>query len=234
MRRSNSRILSVFLLASIVALAVCTAASAQKKPQPPPKDAQAEFAPLKESATLEETLSWLDDNLTRYGRFTIYQPLYEPGYRVRTSFLGLEAEGCVVTYRLKGEIFRGGSGNVIQEPNSEVIRGPGGEVIRTANGDAARSRHYFEPYHTTGGPNVDVRTLDLAALDPSLVKGNTPKKWDGGSVLFGAGRGKTAVSYRDGDGKLLQFGSGEFYVSERERVGPIADALRRAVALCRK
>lgn len=233
MKRYTS-ILSVSLLVSAAALAVCVAAFARQTRKSDAKPSQAESAPLKSDASLAETLSWLNDNLTRYGKFTVYQPLYEPGYRVRTSFLGLEAEGCVVTYRVKGEILRGGGGNVIQEPNSEVIRGSSGEVIRTANGDVAHSRNNFKPYSTSGGPNVDVRTLDLAALDPSLVIGNTPKKWDGGSVLFGAGGGKTAVSYKDGNGKLMLFGGGEFYVSERERVGPIADALRRAVALCRK
>jgi hypothetical protein len=232
--KRRARILSVSLLVSAAALAACVGALARQTQKSDAKSAPAEAASLKSDAPLAETLSWLDENLTRYGRFTLYQPLYEPGYRVRTSFLGLEARGCVVTYRVKGEILRGGGGgNVIQEPNSDVVRGPSGEVIRTANGDAARSRNNWKPA-SAGGPNVDVRTLDLAALDPSLVKANTPKKWDGGSVLFGAGRGNVAVSYRDGKGKLLQFDGGEFYVSERERVGPIAEALRRAVALCRK
>lgn len=232
--KRHVRILSVSLLVSAAALAVCVAAFARQTQKPDAKPSQAESAPLKSDASLAETLSWLDDNLTRYGRFTVYQPFYEPGYRVRTSFLGLEAEGCVVTYRVKGEILRGSGGsNVIQEPNSNVIRGASGEVVRTANGEAALLRNDWKPA-TAGGPNVDVRTLDLAALDPSLVVGNTPKKWDGGSVLFGANRGKTAVSYKDGNGKLMQSGNGEFYVSEKEHVGPIADALRRAVALCRK
>jgi hypothetical protein len=232
--KRHTRILSVSLLVSAAALAVCVGALARQTQKPDAKPAQAEAAPLKSDATLAETLSWLDDNLTRYGRFTVYQPLYEPGYRVRTSFLGLEAEGCVVTYRMKEQIIRGSGGNVIQEPNSEVLRGPSGQVIRTANGDPVRTRNNWQPSSTSGDPNVDVRTIDLAALDPSLVKANTPKKWDGGSVLFGAGRGKVAVSYKDRKGKLLQYDGGEFYVSERERVGPIAEALRRAVALCRK
>lgn len=231
--KRHTRILSVSLLVSVAALFVCAAALARQTRKSDAKPSQAEAAPLRSDASLEETLSWLNDNLTRYGRFTVYQPLYEPGYRVRTSFLGLEAEGCVVTYRVKGELIRGNGGNVIQEPNSDAVRAPSGEVIRTVNGDAARMRNDWKPA-SSGGPNVDVRTLDLAALDPSLVKANAPKKWDGGSVLFGAGRGKAAVSYTDRKGKLMRFDGGEFYVSEKERVEPIAEALRRAVALCRK
>jgi hypothetical protein len=78
------------------------------------------------------------------------------------------------------------------------------------------------------------QTLDLAALDPSLIVAKTPEKWDGGSVVFSAGRGNVAVTYKDWNNKVWKYDGGEFYVSERERVGPIAEALSRAVALCRK
>jgi hypothetical protein len=222
------------LFISVAALVVCGAVAAQKQPKPVAQASKAEAAPLKENATLEETLSWLNDNLVRYGRFTVYQPLYEPGYRIRTRFLGLEAQGCVVTYRVKGDILRGGDGNVIHEPNSDVMRGPNGDAIRTANGDVVHTRNNWKPSSGAGDPNVDVRTVDLAALDPTLVKGNTPKKWDGGSVLFGAGRGKAAVRFTDRHGKLMEYDGGEFYVSEKDRVEAIADALRHAVALCKQ
>jgi hypothetical protein len=221
-----TRILSVSLLVSAAALAVCVGALARQTQKSDAKAAQAEAASLKSDASLAETLSWLNDNLTRYGRFTLYQPLYQPGYRDRTSFLGLEAEGCSVTYRVRHELLSGGNGSgVIQSPNNDVVRAP--------NGDFVRAPSNWKPAEPVGS-NVSEHTVDLAALDPTLVVGKTPKKWDGGAVSFSGGRGKAAVSHRDSKGRLMQFDGGEFYVSERERVGPIEEALRRAVALCRK
>ena len=224
--RRYACILSVSLLVSTAALVVCAAAGGQKKTQVPATAAPAEGVPLKENAPLAETLSWLNDNLVRHGRFTLYQPLFQPGYRVRTRFLGLEADGCAVTYRVRYELLgSGGGGDVVGAPND-------GNVRRT-RGVADTRPNNCQPVWADG-PDVDVRTVDLAALDPTLVKANTPKKWDGGSVIFGAGGGKAAVSYKDRCGKLMESGGGEFYVSEKERVGAIAGALRHAVALCRE
>lgn len=232
--RRYATALSVSLLTFFVALAAFAAAYAQKKAQPASKPKDAVFTPLKDSASLDETLSWLNDNLVRYGKFTVYQPLYEPGYRSRTRFLGLEAQGCVVTYKVKEEVLRAGDGNVIQAPNDDIVRGPNGEATRAVSGNVARSRNNYQPLLSHGRARVEVRTLDLAALDSSLVKANAPEKWDGGSVLFGAGHGNIAVSYKDGRGKLMQYDGGEFYVSDKERVEAIAGALRHAVALCKK
>ena len=224
--KRHTRILSVSLLVSAAALAVCVGAFARQTQKPAAPPPQAEAAPLKSDASLAETLSWLNDNLTRYGKFTLYQPLYQPGYRDRTSFLGLEAEGCSVTYRVKHELLGAND-------NKGVIQAPNGEVVRAPNGDLVRATTNWKPAESVGS-NVSEHTVDLAALDPTLVVGKTPKKWDGGAVSFSAGRGKAAVSYRDKKGKLQTYDGGEFYVSERERVGPIAEALRRAVSLCRK
>jgi hypothetical protein len=82
--------------------------------------------------------------------------------------------------------------------------------------------------------NVRERIVNLAALDPTLVRGESPKKWDGGVIIFGAGLGKVAVRSRDERGKMQEYEGGEFYVSEKEQVEAIAQALRRTVMLCRK
>lgn len=214
------------LLVTLFALAACAGAFAQKKQKPDAKSKQeAEFVPLKDGATLEETLAWLNDNLIRYGRFTLYQPLYEPGYRERTRFMGLDGKGCSVTYRVKSELLRSG-GNATTPP-------PHGDIVRASNGDFTHSPTVWSP-GASGGATVTKNTLDLAALDPSLIVAKTPEKWDGGSVLFSAGRGNVAVTNKNWNGKVSKFDGGEFYVSEKERAAPIATALRRAVALCRK
>jgi len=236
--RRYTRNLSVSVLLSVAALAACVVAGAQKKTRPDAKASQAESAPQKEDATLAETLAWLNDNLTRYGKFTLYQPLSEPGFRVRLRFVGLEAEGCSVTYRVKHEQL--GSGGTVRAPLTDVerrtinvVNGPNGRAIRSPDStDNVYRPDAWKP--SADGSDVDERTLDLAALDPSLVRGETPKKWDGGVVTFGAGRGKVAVRYTGRKGKLLGSDGDRFYVSEKERVEQIADALRRAVALCRK
>lgn len=85
-----------------------------------------------------------------------------------------------------------------------------------------------------GGASTKERTVNLAALDPALVRGENPKKWDGGRVMFGAGRGKVAVTERDRRGRLHEYEGGEFYVSEEGAVEGIAKALRQAVVTCRK
>lgn len=213
------------LLVSVFALAACAGAFAQTKPKSDSKSKQeAEFVPLKDGATLEETLAWLNDNLKRYGKFTLHQPLYEAGYRDRTRFMGLDGKGCSVTYRVRHQVLQAG-GDFTARPAR-------GDYSRAPNGDITHSPSIWSP----GGSSASVmkQTLDLAALDPSLVVAKTPEKWDGGSVVFSAGRGNVAVTYKDWNNKVWKYDGGEFYVSERERVGPIAEALRRAVALCRK
>lgn len=167
-------------------------------------------APLADNASLEETLSWLDARLRQYGRFTISYSLYEPGLRYRTRFLGLKADGCSVTYNVSYERFSSASGNVVS---------PASDVTKPA---------------VDGGPSANESTVNLSAIDPALVKGENPKKWDGGRVIFGAGRGKTAVSRRDRKGRLQEYEGGEFYVSEEGAVEEIAGALRRAVSACRQ
>lgn len=215
------------LFVSLFALAASAGAFAQKRPKPEPKSKQAaEFVPLKDGATLEETLSWLDDNLKRYGKFTIHQPLYNPGYRDRTRFMGLKAEGCSVTYRVKHQLLQAGGGFTFRSPRGDFVRG--------ADGGYRYSPDINVWGTGAGSPSVMKQTLDLAALDPSLVVAKTPEKWDGGSVVFSAGRGNVAVTYKDWHDKVWKYDGGEFYVSEKERAGPIAEALRRAVELCRK
>jgi len=128
--RRHATTLSVSLLTFFVVLTAFAAAYAQKKEQAASKTKEAEFAPLKESASLEETLSWLNDNLVRYGKFTVYQPLYEPGYRSRTRFLRLEAQGCIVTYRVREDIISGGGGNVAvsyRDRRGKLMQYDGGE-----------------------------------------------------------------------------------------------------------
>lgn len=223
--KRHARILSVSILASAAALFVCAAALArQGRPKSDPKSKQAEFVPLKGDATLEETLSWLNDNLKRYGKFTLRQPMYEPGYRDRTRFMGLDGKGCSVTYRVRHQLLQAG-GDFTARPAR-------GDYSRAPNGDITHSPSIWSP----GGSSASVmkQTLDLAALDPSLIVAKTPEKWDGGSVVFSAGPGKVAVTYKDWHDKVWKYDGGEFYVSEQERVAPIAEALRHAVELCRK
>lgn len=227
------------LLVSAAALIVCVGAGAQEKTQPDANGAKSESASLKENATLAETLAWLDDNLTRYGKFTLYQPLYEPGFRIRLRFVGLESEGCSVTYRVRHEQL--GRGGTVRAPVTDVTRRSINEVVRAPNGQSIRSPDSGDNVYrpnvwkpSADGSNVDKRTLDLAVLDPSLVRGETPKKWDGGFVAFSAGRGKAAVWYTDPNGKQQVYDGDGFYVSEKNRVESIASALRHAIALCKK
>ncbi|HKG13049.1 MAG TPA: hypothetical protein VKB12_06910 [Pyrinomonadaceae bacterium] len=232
------------LLFTAAALVLCVGAGAQKKAQPDAKAAQSEVAALKQDASLAETLTWLNDNLTRYGKFTLFQPLPETGTRRRTRFLGLEARGCSVRYLVKHEqIGGGGGGGTVRAPVTDVERRSINEVVRAPNGLTIRSPdsrdnvyrpNVWKPTAEGSSSNVEARTVDLAALDPSLVRGETPKKWDGGFVAFSAGRGKAAVSYTDTNGKLQAYDGDGFYVNKKERVEQIADALRHAVELCKK
>ncbi|HEX8772958.1 MAG TPA: hypothetical protein VF735_05085 [Pyrinomonadaceae bacterium] len=191
------------LFTSVLVLIGCSAVSAQQQQQSPVNTT------LAESASLADTLSWLDVKLRQYGRFTLHYPLYQPGLHFRTRFLGLEANGCVVTYRVSYEQRGSGSNDVISPAR-----------------DAVKPVGYSS--------NVRERIVNLAALDPTLVRGESPKKWDGGVIIFGAGLGKVAVRSRDERGKMQEYEGGEFYVSEKEQVEAIAQALRRTVMLCRK
>lgn len=225
------------LLVTAAALFVCVGAGAQKKSKP-------DSAPLKAGATLDETLAWLNDNLTRYGEFTYSNAagFDDSGVRSRTRFLGLEAEGCSVTYRVKRDYIGAGRGGGLRPPTADLER----RVISPSNGPFGGATRSLDPNDNVYRPkvwqpfapaasdtNVEEGAVDLSALDPSLVRGETPTR-SGGVVIFEAGAGKTPVSYRGGDGKLQQFNGGELWVGKREHVKPIADALRRAVELCKK
>lgn len=230
MRRSNSRILSVSLLASFVALAVCAAASAQKKPQPPSKDAQAEFVPLKENATLEETLSWLDETLLRYGKFTRRLPgTTQPAQSIRYNFLGLEAEGCSVMYRVRTKSIVAGDGGGGASADIQSSN----EYVRAPNGDVDYKPKFWQPSFG-GSSDVVERVVNLKALDPAQVVAITPKKEKGAAVSFITGNGTTAVRGVDWSGKPVEFDGDELYVSDKAHVDAITDALRRAVTLCKK
>lgn len=224
------------LLVTAAALFVCVGAGAQKKSKP-------EAATLKADASLAETLAWLNDNLTRYGEFTYSNAagFDDSGVRSRTRFLGLEAQGCSVTYRVKRDYIGAGGGGGLRPPTADLER----RVINVGGGLFGRPRSpdpndnvyrpkVWQPFAPAASdPNVEEGTVNLAALDPSLVRGETPTR-RGGVVIFEAGKGDTPVSYRGWDGKLKQYNGGELWVGKREHVKPIADALRHAVALCKK
>lgn len=233
MRRSNSRILSVSLLASIVALAVCAAASAQERPQPPSKDAKAEFVSLKENATLEETLSWLNQTLLRYGKFTRRLPgtltSAQPAQSIRYDFLGLGSEGCSVTYSVRTKHIGAGGGGGGASADIQSAN----EYVRQPNGDIAYKPKFWQP-SLGGGSDVVERVVDLTALDPAQVVAITPKKVKGAAVSFITGNGTTAVRGVDWSGKPVEFDGDELYVNDRAHVEAIADALRHAVTLCKK
>lgn len=237
MRHSNSRILSVSLLVSIFALVVCAAASAQKRPQPPSNDAKAELVSLKESATLEETLSWLNETLLRYGKFTRRLPgeltSEQPAQSIRYNFLGLEAEGCSVTYRVRTKHIGTGGGGGGGGASADIQSA--NEYVRQPNGDIAYKPKFWKP-SSGGGSGSDVveRVVDLKALDPAQVVAITPKRVKGAAVSFITGNGTTAVRGVDWSGKPVEFDGDELYVNDRAHVEAIADALRRAVTLCKK
>ena len=165
------------LFITAFALVACAAAVAQKKTQPTKEETPAEIAPLKEDASLGATLAWLNDTLLRYGKFTRELPMKYPapepsGQGIRYRFLGLEAQGCSVTYRVRQSYIgaSGGSGVGVsgggppsqpgaREKSSNIIYGSG--VSKSASG---------------ANPDVVERTVDLTALDPSLVVGITQKK----------------------------------------------------------
>jgi hypothetical protein len=76
--------------------------------------------------------------------------------------------------------------------------------------------------------------VDLRALDPSLVKAEKPKDWGGGRVTFGAGRGGVAVTTRVKGGRTQSFDGSFFYVSDAAAADVIAEALRRAIVMCKE
>ncbi len=188
------------VLISLIVLVTCSAARAQQPEFP-------DNVGLPENASLQDTLSWLDTNLRRYGRFTLYYSLYEPGLRYRTQFQGLDANGCSITYRVSYERLGPGGRDVIS---------PSGQLTSLNDGNVSTREN----------------TVNLALLDPALVRADRPKKWDGARVVFGSQRGKLALSFRDQRGKLRQYEGGEFYVSELDAVDSIARAMRQAVTLC--
>jgi hypothetical protein len=225
------------LFVTAFALVACAAAVAQKKTQPSKKETQAEIAPLKDDASLEETLAWLNDTLLRYGKFTRELPMKYPapepsGQGIRYRFLGLEAQGCTVTYRVR-QSYIGPSGG-----SSIGVSGGGppsqdGAREKSSNGGIIYGSRGPKP---ASGANPDVveRTVDLTALDPSLVVGITQKKRKGGAVSFIAAGGKMSVRGVNWFGKPVEYDGDELFVGETERVEPLVNALRRAVTLCRK
>ena len=225
------------LLVTAAALFVCVGAGAQKKSKP-------EAAPLKADATLAETLAWLDDNLTRYGKYTYSSAagFDNSGAPSRTRFLGLEAEGCSVTYHVKREYIGAGVGGGLRPPTADLERrviggggGPFGVPRRSGDpNDNVYRPKVWQPFAPAASDrNVEEGAVDLGALDPALVRGETPTR-RGGVVIFEAAAGKKPVSYRGSDGKLKQYNGGELWVEKKEHVKPIAAALRRAVELCKK
>jgi hypothetical protein len=219
---------------TFVALVACAASFAQKKTQPAKKETPAEIVPLKEDASLEETLAWLNDTLLRYGKFTRELPMKYPapepsGQGIRYRFLGLEAQGCSVTYRVKQSYIGPNSGSVGVSgggpPSQSGAREKTSGIIYGSRG----------PKHASGA-NRDVveRTVDLTALDPSLVVGITEKKRKGGAVSFIAAGGKMSVRGVNWLGKPVEYDGDELYVGETERVEPLVNALRHAVTLCKK
>jgi hypothetical protein len=83
----------------------------------------------------------------------------------------------------------------------------------------------------TGGASYREFTVDLKALEPSLVKAEKPKSWSGGRITFGSKPGERAVTERI-NGKVMEYDSGEFFISEAPAVDVIADALRQAITMC--
>jgi hypothetical protein len=76
--------------------------------------------------------------------------------------------------------------------------------------------------------------VDLRALDPSLVKAEKPKGWSGGRITFSAGRGGVAVTTRVKGGETRSFDGSFFYVSDAAAVDVMAEALRRAIVMCKE
>jgi hypothetical protein len=79
----------------------------------------------------------------------------------------------------------------------------------------------------------DEYSVDLAELDPTLVKAEVPKGWTGGRVVFSSVAGKKTVTRRTREGKVYHHHTGEFAVSEQGALGGIADGLRQAILSCR-
>jgi hypothetical protein len=85
-----------------------------------------------------------------------------------------------------------------------------------------------------GGTSYSEYSVDLKDLEPSLVKAAKPKGWKGGRIDFGAAGGRRVVTSRDKRGKVSAYDGGTFYVSEEAAVDAVAEALRRAVSMCKE
>ena len=86
----------------------------------------------------------------------------------------------------------------------------------------------------SGGTSYNEYSVDLRELDPALVKAERPKGWRGGQVVFSAGGGRRVLTTRDKRGKVSSYDGGTFYVSEDAALDAIAEALRRAISMCRE
>ena len=76
-------------------------------------------------------------------------------------------------------------------------------------------------------------SVDLTKLDPTQVKADIPKGWKGGRVVFVSVAGKNAVTSPSFWGRAQRENTSEFALSDPEALEGIAEALRRAILLCR-
>lgn len=94
------------------------------------------------------------------------------------------------------------------------------------------------PDHQGYMPSVERVTVDLAALDPALVKVGGGRT-DRASVSFASGDGSPAVESRSARephhfGTALRLGSGHISLRGRASAEEAREALKRAIELCRQ
>jgi hypothetical protein len=85
-----------------------------------------------------------------------------------------------------------------------------------------------------GGTSYSEYSVDLKDLEPSLVKAERPKGWRGGRIDFRAEGGRRVVTSPQKGGKVSSYDGGTFYVSEESELDAVAEALRRAITMCRE
>jgi len=160
--------------------------------------------PPSDSASLDETLSWLKKELERVGKHTYTFPLKMFGVREQVDHV--RTKGC--TFRLQ---------STVERPRSNFQRLREVSDLREATGAEVQSREEWE--------------VDLADVDPLSVEVGT-RHAEGGSVFFQTRGRQELIKIRYNAGKWYRTNVRVLKVHDKDALEAVHVAFRQAVKRC--